>query len=105
MLITFKNKHHADVVMFGDVAVIFLRAMGESETPPGILRGDEIAVAAKKLKEFLAGIPRQDDDAEDEQAAKHGEPPARKVHLSQRALPLLELLDRAYSKQSDVIWE
>lgn len=104
MIITFRNKHHPDVVMFGDIASVFLKAMGESATPPGILRGEAIKVASEKLQHYLRLIPDRDDEQETEDKIT-GEKRPPPIKLQQRALPLLEMLDKAYRKDSDVIWE
>lgn len=104
MIITFRNKHHPDVVMFGDIAGVFLKVMGESETPPGILRGADIKAAEEKLKHYLRLIPDpgEEQGGEDRITGAQLPPP---VKLQQRALPLLEMLEVAYRKDSDVIWE
>lgn len=110
MLITFTSKHSPDVVMFGDVAALLLRGMGVSETPPGILRDEDIRNAADKLRHFLQSLPEDDDqDAADrntsdkEREGDSDDSPPR-ISLDQRALPLLELLDTAYREQDEVIW-
>ncbi len=106
MLITFTSKVHPDVVMFGDVAMALLRAMGQSEQPPGILRGDEIRIAADKLRAYVDAAPKQkspDDDAADKTEEERKEERNR-VGLRTRALPLLDLLDASYHRDADVIW-
>ena len=35
----------------GDVATVLLRAMGQSEQPPGILRGEDIRIAAESVSQ------------------------------------------------------
>lgn len=109
MLITFTTKVHHDVVMFGDIATVFLRIMGESEQPPGILRGDDINKAATRLRSWLeARAPEKNTDSDsDADAGTDDETPRerqKRVSLQHRALPLLELMDAAARKQTDVIW-
>ena len=107
MLITFTTKVHPDVVMFGDVAGLLLKAMGESEQPPGILRGENIKIASTKLRTHLQMLPPENTPSADEDRDKAEENIKEQLNyvgLKKRALPLLELLDAAYSKDVDVIW-
>jgi hypothetical protein len=107
MLITFTSKVYPDVVMFGDVAGQLLRAMGESEQPPGILRGAAIKSASDRLRDYLGTVPREKPPAADDDKNKSEEErkEARsRVGLRTRALPLLELMDASYRKEADVIW-
>jgi hypothetical protein len=107
MLITFTSKVHADVVMFGDIATVLLRAMGESTQPPGILRGDAIRVAAERLREHLGTVPKDKPFPEEEDKNKSEEErqeARNRVGLRIRAQPLLDLLDASYRKDADVIW-
>ena len=39
MIVTFRSKAHADIMMFGDIAVNLLKLMGHSGTVPGALLG------------------------------------------------------------------
>ena len=106
MLITFTSKVHPDVVMFGDVATVLLRAMGQSEQPPGILRGDEIRLAAEKLREYVDAAQRQQSPAEDDgnKTDEERKEQRNRVGLRTRVLPLLDLLDASYHRDADVIW-
>lgn len=108
MLITFTSKIHPDVVMFGDVATVLLRAMGQSEQPPGILRGDDIRIAADKLRAYIDIVPAEK-PADDEPGGNRTEDERKeqqrnRVGLRTRALPLLDLLDASYAREVDVIW-
>lgn len=107
MLITFSSDVYPDVVLFGDVAKVFLKIMGERDEPPGILRGENIRLAAERLQTWLGTVPEEKElDSKEEDAAKDDDAAGRKnpVGLRKRAFPLLELLEIAYRKGSDVIW-
>lgn len=107
MLITFTTKVHPDVVMFGDIAGVLLKAMGEKEQPPGILRGEDIKIAADKLRAHLRMLPPETVRLAEDNADKSEEDAQEKLNyvgLKKRALPLLELMEAAYGKDSDVIW-
>lgn len=106
MLITFTSKVHPDVVMFGDIATVLLRAMDQSEQPPGILRGDEIRIAADKLRAYVDAAPKQKSPDEDagNKTEEESKEQRNRVGLRTRALPLLDLLDASYHREADVIW-
>lgn len=107
MLITFTSKYSPDVLMLGDIASVLLKAMGQSETPPGVLQGENIKAAADRLRRYLQAIPDTgekvvaNDDDEQEDKDEQEEP---QVGLSIRAKPLLDMLDKAYKEKEDVIW-
>jgi hypothetical protein len=107
MLIIFTTKVRPDVVMFGDIAGLLLRAMGENEQPPGILRGENIKIASDKLRAHLQMFSPENTrlaDAGTDKPEEEIKEQLNYVGLKKRALPLLELLDAAYRKNSDVIW-
>lgn len=107
MIITFTTKSHPDVVMFGDIAGLLLKAMGESEQPPGILRGENIKTASDKLRAHLQMLPPETVQSEDRSGNKSDEEIQEQLNyvgLRKRALPLLDLMDAAYRKDNDVIW-
>lgn len=107
MLITFTSKAYPDVVMFGDIATVLLRAMGQSDEPPGILRGADIRLAAERLRAWLELRPQAPPFVEDTdriQSEEQLREARNRVSLRTRAQPLLELLDASYKKEADVIW-
>jgi hypothetical protein len=99
VLVRFDSKA-GTITRFGDVATRLLRMMGQSGAVPGAVLAADIPAAVSRLRQALAGQrenpPAQKDRKEDE------EPP---VGLSQRAFPLIELLERAAKRGDDVIWE
>lgn len=100
MLITFKSKAHADVVMFGDVARELIRLMGKTDALPSALGPDDIPRALSRLQAGLADIkrPKPDDDDEDDDEDD-------KVQLHTRALPLIEMLNAARDAEVSVMWD
>lgn len=103
MLVTFRTKAYADVVMFGDIAVRLIKMMGHSGTVPGAILGEEVALALARLNQAVDAdqastaaleVNRAEED-EDSQA----------VSLANRAWPLIELLSAAARAKCDVIWE
>ncbi|HXV11201.1 MAG TPA: DUF1840 domain-containing protein [Burkholderiales bacterium] len=103
MLVTFRTDAYANITMFGDIAVSLLRMMGHSGTVPSALLAKDVPEALERLKAAVAkdkaagGAPPggvQDDDSE--------EP---RVSLANRAFPLIELLEAAAKRKSDVMWD
>ena len=102
MLVTFRTDAYANITMFGDVAVSLLKMMGHSGTVPSAILARDVPAALERLKAAVArdkaaggaqAEGAQDDDSE--------EP---RVSLANRAFPLIELLEAAAKKESDVMW-
>ncbi|WP_413111786.1 DUF1840 family protein [Thaumasiovibrio sp. DFM-14] len=99
-MITFKSKHHADVVMFDDVATDLMAMMNVTSRVPGILRGADIQQALSCLKDALqCYISPEVDESDDEDSSE----PV--VGLDKRAWPLIEMLQCAVKEGDDVVWE
>lgn len=107
MIVKFSTRAGA-LTMHGDAAVALLKAMGHSGTVPGaILAADLPAALAelrKQLKE-LAQIPSplpapQPEDTDDQDRER--EPP---VTLRMRALPIIDMIETAIARDSDLMWE
>jgi hypothetical protein len=106
MLVTFRTKGYANITMFGDVAKQLLELMGHSGTVPSAIKAEDVPIARARLeaaiaqrKAFEAARAPEDDDGRDDYDAP------RKVTLSQRAVPLLELLRTAAANNDDVMWD
>jgi hypothetical protein len=106
MLVTFRTKAYASITMFGDVAKQLLTLMGHSGTIPSAIKAEDVPTALARLETAIA--QRQAADAAEARADDRGrddDDAPRKVTVSQRALPLLELLRAAAANQSDVMWD
>ena len=105
MIITFKSKAAGDVIQFGDPAKRLLGIMGkDAESATGIITVEQLPDALARLKAAVAaeraelgGRSRNDDEDE-----RQGKPPA--ITLSQRAVPLIELLEYALRDKAPVTW-
>ncbi|WPL19657.1 hypothetical protein Thiowin_04794 [Thiorhodovibrio winogradskyi] len=102
MLVKFQSPAHADIVMFGDVALTLLRLMGNSGKVPGALMPEDIPEALGNLKAAVAANPERPLNPE-RQHSRDAEQPS--VSLSRRALPLIHLLETALARDKHVIWE
>ena len=100
MLVTFKTDNHADITMFGEVALTMLKMMGHSPTTPGAILAADVPDALSRLKAALQSQkPAPAVAAQD----KEGAEPA--VSIAHRALPLVDLLTAASKAKSDVMWK
>jgi len=100
MLITFKSRAHADVTMFGDVALKLIRLMGRRDTVPSAMYPEDIPDALDKLRSGLlleetaeSDVVTNDKDEEEQ------------VGIQIRAMPLVDLMVAAEKEQVPVMWE
>jgi len=101
MLVTFTTDDYGDVIMFGDVALAMLRMMGHSATVPGAILAADVPAALGRLSAAIAAT-KGNPPAVDEDEKATGEPA---VSLSNRALPLISLLEAAAKSNSRVMWK
>ncbi|MFZ1535786.1 MAG: DUF1840 domain-containing protein [Chromatiaceae bacterium] len=104
MLVTFKTDAHADIIMFGDVALTLLQLMGQSGRIPGALLAVDIPQALERLKSAVAAHP---DIALDpaSQGGQDSDDKGQHVSLANRALPLIDLLTQAAARGKNVMWD
>ena len=98
MLVKFDSKA-GSLTTFGDVAVQLLRLMGQTGAVPGAILARDIPAAVERLRK---GVGAHREPPSERKPDDDGEP---RVALSQRAFPLIELLERAAKAGADVIWE
>jgi hypothetical protein len=97
MLVKFDSEA-GQILMFGDVAVALLKMMGQSGVVPGAIVAPDIPSALEKLKQ---GVEAQ---AHHPRARRDDEIEEPDVTLRQRAVPLIELLDRSAKQAKNVMW-
>ena len=102
MIVTFSTDAFGDMTMFGDVAVSLLKKMGHSGTVPGAIMADDVPAALAKLTTAIEALKEQQ-AAPSSTSNKDESEPA--VSLAKRALPLINLLNAAAEKKTDVMWE
>ena len=103
MLVTFETKAHANITMFGEVAVALIKLMGHSGTVPGALLAEDVPEALERLRSSVSENP--DAPLDPSSAAsdkKDGD--ERHVSLANRALPLIQLLEDAAAAKENVMW-
>lgn len=101
MLVTFSCPAYANITMFGDIAVRLIKMMGHSGTVPSALLAEEIHDARMRLEAAVKAEAQTTESTKAQQRGDDEEPP---VSLSQRALPLIELLKAAEKDQCDLMW-
>lgn len=107
MIVKFSTRAGA-LTMHGDAAVTLLKAMGHSGTVPGAILAADLPAALASLRRQLeeqAAVPpppppQPEDPVEDDDRER--EPP---VTLQMRALPLIDMLETAIERNSDLMWE
>ena len=101
MLVTFSSPAYANITMFGDVALRLLKLMGLSSTIPSALLAEDIPLALQRLE---AAVEADRQSVEPEQTTVE-EDDETAVGLSQRALPLIEMLKASAEEDCSVMWD
>ena len=113
MIVTFRSKAHADIIMFGDIAISLLKLMGHSGTVPSALLAEDVPSALERLRTAIAAHKAtvedeadsiQDDDDNDDDNDDDDDD-ERTVNLAHRALPLIELLEASATAKCNVMWD
>ena len=103
MLVTFETKAHANITMFGEVAVALLKLMGHSGAVPSALLAEDVPAALERLRAAVSENPDTPLDPATEKGDK-GNGEERHVSLGHRALPLIQLLEAAAAAKENVMW-
>ena len=108
MLVVFQSKVAGDVIMFGDIAYRMMEVMGKEAAQQGIVTVEQLPDAIARLKAAIAADKAQHaalaakDTPHFEKAPDGSERPI--VSLTQRAIPLIELLETSLQKKEPVVW-
>jgi len=110
-IIIFRSAACADVIYFADVAHQLMNLMGKEPGEQGIVTVEQIPAAIACLRQAIAEDKErqlrqmQDEEQEDgdcEAAEKEAKPPT--IGLSQRAFPLLLMLEESLAERKPVVW-
>lgn len=105
MLITFKSPASGDVIMFEGNGKELLGLMGKDpQEPKGIVTVEQLPHAITALRAAVAADKERPRDRPDTDEKDDDRKPSDRVSLSQRALPLLELLERSLADEVPVTW-
>lgn len=107
-IVTFKSAATADVIYFGDVARRMMELMGKDPDAKGIVTVEQLPEAIARLKAAIEEDRErhrrlvQEEERGTEAAEGGGSRPA--VSLTQRALPLLAMLEESLRGKKPVVW-
>lgn len=99
MLVTFTTDAYADITMFGDVAHTLLKMMGHSATVPSAILAHDVPAALSRLTAAVNAAKVFPPTSADRDAAE----PV--VSMTNRALPLINLLTAAAKADAYVMWK
>jgi hypothetical protein len=108
MLYIFKSRASADVIMFGQDAKHLLEVMGKDTDAKGILTVEQLPAAIARLKKAAEDdraqvrAHRAKLDAGNDLHAIEEDKTA--IHLSQRAVPLLNMMETSLKEDTPVVW-
>jgi hypothetical protein len=111
MIVTFQSPASGDVIMFGDVAQRMMKLMGKEPADKGIVTVEQLPDAIARLKAAIeedkrqrAGLSEEDLPQTEPDLGKGVKSSRPFVTLTQRAVPLLELLEWSLKKKKPVVW-
>ena len=107
MLVKFSTRH-GQLVMLGEPAVALLRLGGHSGTVPSAVLAADLPAFLERLRsalevhgdELSPAPPPPDPDRRDDDA-----PRERPISLRHRAVPLLDMVQTAIARDSDLMWD
>lgn len=105
MLVRFLSSETGEILMFAEAARPLLQAIGKATTARGTFTLAEMAAAVQCLREAAkSDVPPEQDDDERDATGKKKEPI---VTLSQRAWPLMDMLERTSKggPKANIVWE
>jgi hypothetical protein len=111
VIVTFKSAATADVIYFGDVAKRMMELMGKEAAEKGIVTVEQLPEAIARLRAAIAEdkqshrehvMEEAGAEPKTETAADGGSRPF--VSLTQRAVPLLAMLEEALGEKKPVVW-
>jgi hypothetical protein len=106
MIVKFSTRAGA-LTMHGDAAVALLKSMGHSGTVPSAILAADLPAALAQLRKALdaqaqAPLPPPPTEGVEDDDEREREPP---VTLRMRALPLVEMIETAIARGSDLMWQ
>ena len=106
MLVRFHSTKTESVIMFGHIAVQLIKLMGSTGAVPSAISAEDIPAAVRRLRQELPMAAEQTPDtavsAQETEAEKDSK---QLISLATRAVPLLDILERAGKAKVPVMWE
>ena len=105
MLIKFKSQASGDLIMLGENGTEMLRLLGKDpDDSKGIFTADQLPGAIAALKQAVAEDKASPDLAQMERPMDTNSDVGDGVRLYQRAMPVLDLMERALQEDTFVTW-
>ena len=104
MLVRFISSETGEILMFAEAARSLLQVLGKETTAKGAFLPDEMLAAAQTLRDAVSRAEAPPVDDERDADGKKKEPV---VALSQRAWPLIDMLERTArgGAKANIVWE
>lgn len=103
-MITFKSGACADVMMFREVAKQMVEIMGKTLEQRGVITVEQLPDAISRLKQAVAEDRRLREAPPSEHEGDDDDGGRSRVSVTQRALPLIELLECSLREDTAVTW-
>jgi hypothetical protein len=103
-MITFQSDASGDVMMFDEVAHRMMDLMGKEYTQRGVITVEQMPECIARLKAAIAEDRARARGKPQEEEAEETTGVAARVSLAQRAIPLVELLERSLEREKPVLW-
>jgi Domain of unknown function (DUF1840) len=100
MIYEFKSRATGSLVMTSDVAEALLHIIGKQKGPQGVIVPDAMPAAIDALNKAIA-LQKSAEGSNDKADDDEGKP---KISLAQRALPFIEMMQRAHSADKEITW-
>ncbi len=108
MLIVFKSKAAAEIIMYAEHAKLLLDIIGKdfepADAPRGIITAEQVPAALSKLKGAADSALAKTRAAQNSVDANDDPGAPMSVSLAQRAYPLIDMLERAQKMNREVVW-
>jgi hypothetical protein len=106
MLVTFKCRSAADVVMLENLAQYLVGIVGKQLGQRGVIMHDELDAAIKRLEDAIVFDKKEaaEKDGRFHEGEEGHEPHELPIGLAQRAYPFLDMLRAAKRENTDVLW-
>ncbi len=107
MLVRFYSSETGEILMFAEAARSLLQAIGKATTKLGTFTQAEMAGAAEALRQAVKAAEPAPVDEEESTDDIGGAKNAPVVVMSQRAWPLIDMLERTSKggSKANIIWE
>lgn len=101
-MITFRSEVGPDIMMFDDIAHQMMDLIGKERTDRGVVTVEQLPACIARLKAAGSQDRAQHGDSfHDEDEGSESAPP---VGLSQRVIPLIELMEISLERRKPVTW-